>query len=664
MPANRVTRSQARTGEPLFAQKTDLQRQRDHYGQSLKTKWLPQGLRLHQDPRGIHIGTHNDRSLQNVVYQSLMHLPIFLNWIKSHNEHCTATNCTLCALKALVREYWGPHNINTPFPDTHMALTQIANSASAQHALQDAYNFYEWITARVQMGDPNNLMANDPQNPWDNELRALFQLDVSQDNDCQSCNRSFLTSEQYGIINANFDMYLHMNVDDIVNHWFGQDRGVQHCPTCGSVEDFTYTRRIEAAPQVLRIKVNLNATLAGLLTKQGVPFDVPELLDLTQYQENGQLPLEYTLSSAISHGGLGVAQEVAWDLFSPTPSDHEGVLGPDEYEEEDEDEDEDENEDEEEEEDDDEDEEELNFDDFPTIDQNMLDLDQQEEDDETEDEDLNDDLSIHDNDDDEREETPPYQTISRWAYPGAPRRTWTAQQIDLADYNGLIEVTREEFINELGPGSSQPSSDIDEAEDHDGEDALYRRSSISGETDSQATMSEAPSNIGGAPWVADFLAAFPVLGPVRRFYNWASGCNNNNNPPPNAFGQGPVQDFLSAMNGNIIGNSSGPTQLNRDLDNEFGVVDLTEDWDSDESGDSVHAEHWIVNTRGPDNEFHISDAHFETLGAGQLNANPQAPQAPDPCDIPHGYQVYILTYTRNKLRGRAGKMERNIPAFI
>ena len=166
-PKMPVTRSQKRTGIPLSSCKTDLQRERDHFVSILTTLSrysqtdIPSpgsrpGGRMAPPwstptPTPTSLSNHSrsrPTKFPNTVYQSLTHLPLFLNWVDKHPNTCTtASTCTICALRDLAREYWDTHNANPPIPPTRPALTQIRLKASMYSALGDAYIFYEWLTS-------------------------------------------------------------------------------------------------------------------------------------------------------------------------------------------------------------------------------------------------------------------------------------------------------------------------------------------------------------------------------------------------------------------------------------------------------------------------------------------------------------------------------------
>ena len=716
-----------------------------------------------------------------------------------------------------MREYWGAQNANTPFLNAHQPLNHISNAAQVAHALQDAYDFYEWITARGSIGDPTNIVPNDPRNPWDNELKALFQLDVNQLNECSTCNTGFLSQEGYGIIDAKFDDNTHTDLDFIVGDWFINGEGMQHCPTCTTVEDFVYNRKIDAAPQVLRIKVNLYKQTAGRLIKQALPFDVPDRLVLTQHQENAWLPLEYTLSSAIAHAGLGGADDIRFDMLTPAVSSN-GSIGFNPVG----DEEEPGNEQGQNDDQDMEDDQEFNINDIEAeLEADMVDswqqfvtnlLFNQQQANEAEQEvhvlpanqvvdyqqfegvtvagidDIDFDAQnemdwnqpsyldaagnilphLMDNDEEVEEvldlyPLPEANRVDRpSSYRGEPRamqdpggwprrsesprrRPNSPPRHTMVNFNGLVEVTREEFVRELGPGSSQPASEVDDDEFYGNQDPLFRRGSAStdhnsspSEADSQATITAPPSDEASSDeaslgeaffgesssdeassdevssdeasseesrgfWVADWHTGpglqqhlanshpprAPVLaqGPFQlNVLNNANGNNNNNDASPSPSNSPPAQPNNN-NNSNIIdlGSPSESSEDNNINNNNANIVDLGSPSPSSSEDNNINndnaniidlgspppssedddGDHWIVNTRGPANSSHISNEHFQTLGANQsLNDNPQVPPATDPCHREDGYQVYILTYTRNKLRGQHRKKEMMIPAFV
>lgn len=80
-------------------------------------------------------------------------------------------------------------------------------------------------------------------------------------------------------------------------------------------------------------------------------------------------------------------------------------------------------------------------------------------------------------------------------------------------------------------------------------------------------------------------------------------------------------------------------------------------WDHDQGRYAIN-----VVGRAPNTAYHASEAHFNAITPGAVTDNPQRPT-----DVhyvrPNGYQVLVLTYTRDKLTGHWAKMEKDIPVW-
>ncbi|KAH9882896.1 hypothetical protein J1614_000262 [Plenodomus biglobosus] len=304
------TRSGARGGQPAFQLKSDLQRQRDNYGQKLDTSWPVDELRLDQGPRGFTrpgaMGTASHMNHHNTVYQSLMHLPIFVNWIRSHDAGCQLEDCHTCHLKDITNLYWGhataPH---VPIPYTDPAVMAIRRTARrhGNHHISP-HSFYPWLTRMANLRDPINAS-------WNHEAAALFEIVLNETRTCQICNRTHTARRNEQMLEVDYDSINHVILENMVTEYFSAYDIRQHCPTCGDEENTTVSRTIEAAPQVLRISVNIYKN--GGRWKQDDAFDIPETLQLAGFQRVNGLPLSYTLSSTIAHGGLGNAERMVTD---------------------------------------------------------------------------------------------------------------------------------------------------------------------------------------------------------------------------------------------------------------------------------------------------------------------------------------------------------------
>jgi hypothetical protein len=164
------------------------------------------------------------------------------------------------------------------------------------------------------MRDPHNIGVNDTRCKWDNEFKAIFQLDVDERRSCSGYAKPAASAQEYGIVCARYDLQRHQTLGDTMEDWFENDCETQSCATCGRPEVQVLFRRIEAAPQVSRIKVDLYTAVGGVKTKQGTPFTVPDVLDLRRHQTCQELPLGYTLSSAIAHGGVERADQILFHV--------------------------------------------------------------------------------------------------------------------------------------------------------------------------------------------------------------------------------------------------------------------------------------------------------------------------------------------------------------
>jgi hypothetical protein len=131
----------------------------------ISKSWLARGHVGNQRSRGINRPAFY--CYMNSAVQALMHQPIFLNWIQSHNHRrrrgrsyqtCNPCNltpppyaymgrqappiaCAACVLKDLTNAYWAntPTNVPLPFPNRYNgndAMTRIENIAIASTFFQ------------------------------------------------------------------------------------------------------------------------------------------------------------------------------------------------------------------------------------------------------------------------------------------------------------------------------------------------------------------------------------------------------------------------------------------------------------------------------------------------------------------------------------------------
>jgi ubiquitin C-terminal hydrolase len=103
--------------------------------------------------------------------------------------------------------------------------------------------------------------------------------------------------------------------DQTLNGFFQKPRAGLRCSHCRINTNQIVTTRIEAGPQVLKIKLAIfrNDPITNPVTnavtwqkyKVMHTLQHPNTLDLTAHQLHNSLPLRYTLSSVVSHSGSG-----------------------------------------------------------------------------------------------------------------------------------------------------------------------------------------------------------------------------------------------------------------------------------------------------------------------------------------------------------------------
>jgi len=260
-----------------------------------------------------------------------MHVPIFLQWILSHTAVTCSVNhndCVMCLYREFVSRYWliAPDANNVvpaqdPSLDRIAVLARTANPA-AFTANGDAAEFYEWVVEQLCHAIPVGAGANWRtqhwrEMQWNREWEASFLLDYVETDRCRTCGNVQENENWEGMINVAFNQTRYQlnaanaaDLQQILDVEFFNPRPQSQCTACNAATMHRVQRRIRAAPQILRIAVQLTDTIAGQLTKQLHPWDVPERLDLTQYQQNTELPLQYSLSSAIAHHGSNGNKEL------------------------------------------------------------------------------------------------------------------------------------------------------------------------------------------------------------------------------------------------------------------------------------------------------------------------------------------------------------------
>jgi hypothetical protein len=633
-----------------FALKTDLQRRRDHYGFKIRKDFPPRGARPHRNPRGI--APHNNTCYQAVVQQALLHTPAWLDWIRTHDV--TDANhpviCNLCTFKQLADMYWGAENADTPIPHNLTQLRNIEARAAAANASGfavgqpgDAAEFYDWAIDALeeQVSAVPAVTAGTVDEwkkmLWNEELAALYQLDYQQSIRCEGCAHETITTGADKAIEISCDGSAPI-AEQLETYFVGLQS--IYCRHCAAFDWHWVDRSIESAPQVLRAYVSLNNENRPLLGPSGKDMlarTVPETLDLTWAQMNSRLPLTYTLSSVIAHGASGSADPVVEEeeervllATHATGDEHDSPVavavkrairtGPRIKRA------------------------------GRAVNGNRVLANRVEVPQGPVDSVLGSDINDIGLDRRKKVEVTP-----------GPNETAGPREYRHASiWNGLARVTNEDYINELGPGMDMPEAFCSAEDDSDEPKALYRIGSFSTaveETSARGFFSEAVTSLlrKVLPRNTSFLNPFVFRDKPNEYIN-----------PRRMFGfEGETpDDELEALG--FVGEKRENDLDYLGFDGDDGNSSSSDDWDlspieSDEDLSDEDDIYHIVNVRGPDQKWHLADNHFTPLADGQLQANPQQPT--DVCQRPGGYQVVVLTYTRDKLRGKSRSLERLIPAW-
>lgn len=631
----------------------------------------------------------------------------------------------MCQYQQLAATYWGGADANARIDESDENVSEI-NIRAITHAplgfglRGKAGEFYEWVTAQMRYPEPPNApgsvahanwkLANWREDQWNEEYRAMFQLDFDEMETCQTCGTAVNTTGSADMMNVVFDPATMHTLDQILTQNFFAAVHQTTCATCMGVTNHDTQRSITAAPQVLRICVDINDPpgpapyhMLDTTTKQLHPWHVPDQLNLGHRQANAALPLGYTLSSAIAHGGSGGRMELGGQVMLPVDGEDEDddmdfedddgdslgqILAP-------------QGEDEEEGEDMEDD---VDFQWEGSEDDDDDDEENDEEDASEETDTLGDDSMVDDSSESSIDHTDHSLSESDGTEAGAnttkhvnkrelgrrildnliaagymptdevegkDKRTQSGKSRRYSGVwglRGLVKVENEDFIQELGPDVD----DLSDAEslwiycDAGDTRALYRRDSLVTPLRSRKHVSPpktAPTAVG-----ASSLSKY-----LGNFWTMLGGDNQNTTATAtDSSGGGSGGTTQSA--GQAANAGQDPTAVDPTVPNNGWVrSDRLFSKSSSEPSIGKGSDRWtlatvpnpdqhhIINVRGPENTSHIGNADHEQLAPGQLRANPQRPG--HACYRPTGYQVIVLTYIRNPLRGHWGKLERDIPEF-
>ncbi|KAF2262905.1 cysteine proteinase [Lojkania enalia] len=333
------TRTAGLVFHPPVRSRTPAQQAKDTHVARIAKKWPIPHTRGTSASRGLERRGNTCYRLSTL--QVLMHLPKFLNWILSHNvadatgntvngcspaTFATGFGCAACHIKALVQSYWGEGNVVGGVPAqilhndsvmrdiNHMTNVMMGVPPGGPIPQEDAELFYTQLLHELD-DSVNTLIPG--ITPWSDQYAALFTIQRSTTRLCNTCNTprtipitvpSIIARQDIGFISIPINQHDHDSVSAAIHrHMQPSALGLLQCTTCNANQQFTDHHAIIAAPEYLRIKLNIvYHDAAGNVHKITNPIALDKTLDLTQYQTDRSTPLKYKLISVIQHSGQGL----------------------------------------------------------------------------------------------------------------------------------------------------------------------------------------------------------------------------------------------------------------------------------------------------------------------------------------------------------------------
>ncbi|KAF2146058.1 uncharacterized protein K452DRAFT_294666 [Aplosporella prunicola CBS 121167] len=284
------------------------------------------------------------------VLQSLMNLPVFLNWIERHQangRYCSsrrgASYCIACALKNLYQAYWDPGrtsrsvlqatsyfdkvvaslgsepNTDSPWPPDggHFNLYSQKGKKRKRddHSQQCAGEFAGWL---FQQLDDRGVMPKE-------ETNALFMLEIERQWNCIRCKHAHKSDveAQSQIIISLRDPKRGLSFEEYVDKYFLERLSGPRCDACRTTQDVNRRGRIVDGPEVLFVqlqRVGYDPYRGGAYKIHDVcPY--PLYLDLSKHSIEPSLRakgnLRYKLSSVVQHAGEAGSGHYTAKVVSP-----------------------------------------------------------------------------------------------------------------------------------------------------------------------------------------------------------------------------------------------------------------------------------------------------------------------------------------------------------
>lgn len=582
----------------------------------------------------------------------------------------------MCSYRALALEYWGAQNADMPIPSSTIELSRLAREARnfdpvafPWNGAGDASEFYQFVTDEMFYLEPGNLsaaqleqwrMEHEREVQWNEEYKALFQLDYQEEWTCQACDNLEVIVKS----TTQLDVAAPARPQDrwhFLDSWF-QGFHWRHCGVCAVRRTHRMQRRIVAAPQVLRVAISVVEKNGQDWSKLLEEWQVPEKMELQRRQMNMQLPLDYKLSTSIAHGGLDNFPELdleGWYQFRLTKRKEEGSIAPSDE----------------------------NFEDGSDVessdDATQLDSEEYPS---TEGISPPNSPSFFDESPQREPISPPLylkdsllSSPSTLSLPSSPPRFPSSSPISFQSSPPLFPLEDEEeesselplivpayhvYTSSTSGASETDTTSLASETEEDTESLtsdqvqIYTEMAASSSTHRQTSQASSANSIISSETYNSLIATDPdpASAPAQDApiqYDPLSSSSSPSPEPPRSPSPPPSQTLFRLYDGTY--DFPPPTSQRTILRPTFSPSPpLHHPFFNHSLEDSHH----IVNVQGPSQCSHISDAHYEQIAREKLGENPQRPG--DWCARPRGYQVVHVTYVREKLKGGFAAVERDL----
>ncbi|CAI7649068.1 unnamed protein product [Penicillium glandicola] len=255
---------------------------------------------------------------RNVVFQMILHMPIFYNWLVWYKRHhapeghvcklSDGTECRLCQLYEIARGYWIDESkswMPTFKSFTHSLLHGWKPAGTDSE--QDPAEYFEILYTAIQEST-KPLMRGD--------LEDIFEVEIITAVRCNGdkpCNPTYTPRQQrFMMINLSGEegdkLPEKPTLSDIIQQHFDYEDNLNACAECGGQK--TTTEQIGSFPEILLVQLN-RTSMSG--KKIDTHVYLSEQLNIeTRFMDerwgNNRKVISYKLTSVVLHHGSGVTR--------------------------------------------------------------------------------------------------------------------------------------------------------------------------------------------------------------------------------------------------------------------------------------------------------------------------------------------------------------------